>query len=68
MMLNPFVGKETVHTQAVLCESAIANAVMCISPDNNPEAVEHLQRASSAIQRVLKILDELRERPKMEGA
>ena len=66
-MLNPFVGKEVIHTQSLLCQSAIVEAALCISSRNESAAIEHLQQASFAIERVLKVLDELRERPPREG-
>lgn len=66
-MTHPSAVKEIIHTQALLCQSALTEAALCLSVDNRDAAVEHLQQASHAIGRVLSVLDQLRERPPMEG-
>tara|TARA_R110000868_G_scaffold370441_1_gene633925 strand:- start:7 stop:213 length:207 start_codon:yes stop_codon:yes gene_type:complete len=67
MSLNRFVAKETIHTQAVRCQTSLTMAALSIATDDRTAAIEQLHLASEAIDNILNILDELRERPPMEG-
>ena len=67
MSLNQFVAKETIHTQAVRCQTSLTMAALSMATDDRTASVEQLKKASDAIETILGILDELRERPPMEG-